>query len=219
MWLSAKKRVRQPAELGREGAVAVDHDLARLRVGVLDHVLGHGRHAVVVGQPVDPQQARLQPVPRARDLIAPADRLEQGVDGLVAGFVGEVARRQPVGVAAQAVVDRLVGQQRVEHVRARAQTRCERLGDGRGGGPALLAVGAHQAAQGDVERHGLLDRGIREAHPDRRRLLLEQARPGVRAGERLLRQHLLLGLAQQVVAVAAHAAQVVAAEVQSLAGQ
>ena len=54
------------AELGREGAVAVEHDLARLRVGVRDLVLGDGRHAVVVGQPLHPQQAGLQPVPRAR---------------------------------------------------------------------------------------------------------------------------------------------------------
>ena len=102
-----------------------------------------------------PEQAGLQAVPRAGDLVAPADRLDQRRDGLVAGFVGEVAGRQPVGVAAQAVVDRLVGQQRVEHVGPRAQPRRERRGHGPGGGAALLAVGAHQPAERDVEGHGL----------------------------------------------------------------
>ena len=57
----------------------------------------------------------------------------------------------------------------------------------------------------------------RQLDLDRRGQLLEQARPGARAGERLLGEDLLLGLAEQVLAVAAHVAQVVAAEVQPLA--
>ena len=210
---------RQPSQLRREGRVAVEHDLPRLGVAVAHLVLGHGRHAVVVGQPLHAEQPGLQPVPGASDLVAATDRFDEGVDGLVAGFVGEVAGRQPVGVAAQAVVDRLVGEQRVEHVRPRPQPGGQRLGDRPGGRAALLADGAHQPAQRHVEGHGVSLGGVREAHPDRGRELLEQARPGTRAGEVLLRQHLLLGLAQEVVAVAAGAAQVMAAEVQALAGQ
>ena len=54
---------------------------------------------------------------------------------------------------------------------------------------------------------------------DRRRLLLEQARPRARAGQRLLGEDPLLGLGEQVRAVAPRGAQVVAAEVQPVGGE
>ena len=69
---------------------------------------------------------------------------------------------------------------------------------------AVTCPTAGSAAPGRVD----LDRGGE---------LLEQARPGPCAGERLLGKDLLLGLTQQVLAVAARVAQVVAAEVEALA--
>ena len=75
-----------------------------------------------------------------------------------------------------------------------------------------------QPAERDVERRrarrssGSVDR-------DRARQLAEQARPGVAAGDRLLGEELLLGLGEQVRAVAAHRAQVVAHGVEAVGGQ
>ena len=131
----------QRAQLSGERGVAVEHDLARLRKRERDLVRGDGRHAVVVGQPLHAEQPRLQPVPAARDLIAPANRLDQRLHRLVTGLVREVARRQPAGIAAQAVVGRLVGQQRVEQERARAQPRLQRRRHSLGGRAPDLAVG------------------------------------------------------------------------------
>ena len=71
-----------------------------------------------------------------------------------------------------------------------------------------------EAAQGDVERRRLL-----ELHLDRAGLLIEQPGPrGVR-GDRLLGEDQLLGLAQQMRAIAAQVAQVMAAEVEAVGGQ
>jgi hypothetical protein len=105
---------------------------------------------------------------------------------------------------------------------------------------AQLAIGQRQAAQGHVQRHaaaGTIARTHaiaqartiaqaraggagalgRQLHLDRRGQLLEQPRPRAVSRHGLLGQHLLLGLAQQVLAVAAHVMQMVAREIQSLA--
>ena len=134
MRLLVEERARRVAELGREGGVGVQHEL----LGVLPRdrlvlVLGDGGHAVVVGELVDAQQLRLQAIPAARQLVAVAHGGQQRLHGLVGGLVGEVARGEPVGVVAQAVVDGLVVQQRVEDVRAGAQAGLQRRGDGLGG--------------------------------------------------------------------------------------
>ncbi len=71
-----------------------------------------------------------------------------------------------------------------------------------------VAVGRLQAAERDLERQLLAV----ERDPQRGDLLAEQPAPGALAGDRLLGQDLLLGLGQQVRAVAAGAAQVVGAE-------
>jgi hypothetical protein len=57
---------------------------------------------------------------------------------------------------------------------------------------ADVAIGREEAAEGDLERDGL--GALVELDGDRRRLLLEQARPRRTAGERLLGEDLLLGL-------------------------
>ena len=80
------------------------------------------------------------------------------------------------------------------------------VGDRLGHVAAHLAVGGLQPAQGHVERQLLL---AVEVDADGRHLLAEQPAPGARAGDRLLGQDLLLGLGEQVRAVAAGAAQVV----------
>ena len=179
-------------------------------------LVGDGCHAVVVRQLVDAEQLRLQAVPAARQLVAVPDGFDQRLDGLVGGLVGEVAAGQPVRVVAQPVLDHLVGEQGVEHVRARPQARLERVRDALGGVAADVAVGREQARERDLERHGV--GVVLELDRDRRRLLLEQPRPRRAAGERLLGEDLLLGLGEQVRAVAAGRAQVMAREVEPFGG-
>ncbi len=72
-----------------------------------------------------------------------------------------------------------------------------------------LAVARHEAAQRDVERDGLGLAG--HVDLDRAGQLAEEPRPGVAPAHRLLGEQLLLGLGEQVRAVAADRAQVVAA--------
>ena len=48
------------------------------------------------------------------DVVARGDGLDQGADRLVRGLVGQVAIGDPMGIAAQAVVDGLVGEDGVD---------------------------------------------------------------------------------------------------------
>ena len=171
-----EEAVREVAELRREGRVAVQNDLAGAREGESLLVGAHGGHAVVVGETLDPQQARLEAVPAARYLEAARDGLDQSAHRLVAGLVGEVARRQPVRVAAQAIVGGLVGKQRVEEVGARAQARLERLRDRLRRRAARLTLGRLQTTQGEVEGDALALG--RQLDRDRRGELREQPHPG-----------------------------------------
>ena len=214
--LLVEERARRVAELGRELAVGGEHEL--LGVVPVDGlvVLRDGGHAVVVGELVDAEQLRLEAIPAARDLVAVAHGAQQRLDGLVGGLVGEVAGGEPVGVVAQAVVDGLVVQERVEDVGAGAQPGLQGGGDGLGARAALLAVGRHEARERGVERDRRVLAG--QVDLDRRDLLAEQARPGRAAGDALLGEDLLLGLGEQVGAVAARGAQEVARGVQALGG-
>ncbi len=126
----------------------------------------------------------------------------------VARLVREVAARDPRAEVAHAVVDRLVGEQRVEHERTRAQPGLEPFGDGFGRGLAHLAVGCCQQREAGFERGGLAV----DLDGDRRDLLVEQALPRARAGDRLLGEHHFFGFAQQVRSVAPGRAQVMARE-------
>ena len=163
-----------------------------------------------------PSSCGLQAVPAARQLVAAADGGQQRLHGLVGGLVGEVARGQPVVEAAQPVVDGLVVQQRVEDERAGAQAGLERLRDGLGRGAPDVAVGGHEPREGGVERHRLVLVGQRDL--ERGDLLAEQPAPRAGAGDRLLGEDLLLGLGQQVRAVAARGAQEVARGVEAVGG-
>ena len=207
--------LRDLGEPGRERRVRVEHDVAR--VTPAEDVLGLGDrgHAVVVGEPVDAEQLRLQRVPALRDVVPVDDRVDERLHRLVARLVLEVAAREPAVVVAQPVVDVLVGEQRVEHERAGAQPRLERRGDGLGGRPPHLAIGRLDPRQALLEADGLAV----DVDLDRRRELAEQARPRALAGGRLVGEHALLGLAQEVPAVAPHRLEVVLAEVERRIGE
>ena len=209
-----EERARRVAELGRERGVGVEHEV----LGVLPVdglvVARHGGHAVVVGELVDPEQLGLEAIPAAGELVAVAHRAQQGLDRLVGRLVGEVARREPVGVAAQAVVGRLVVQERVEDERAGPQAGLERDGHGLGRAAADVAVGRHEVRQRAVERDRLGRRV--EVDRDGGDVLAEQAPPGRRARDRLLVEDLLLGLGEQVRAVAPGGAQEVPGGVEAV---
>ncbi len=129
----------------REGLERGKHQLLALLPGDLLVVFRDRRHAVVVRQPLQAEQARLGLVPAPRQPVPALDRLDQRLHGLVGGLVGEVARGEPVRVVAQAVLDRLVLQQRVEDVGPGPQSRLEGLGHGLGSLPPLVPVGVEQA--------------------------------------------------------------------------
>ena len=54
----------------RERRVGVEHEVARLGPGTVSSVVGDRGHAVVVGEPVEAEQPRLEAVPAARQLVA-----------------------------------------------------------------------------------------------------------------------------------------------------
>ena len=114
------------------------------------------RRAVVVLQPVEAEQRCLQPVVALRDVVAGSDRVDQRLHRLVGGLVGEIARAEPVRVAAEPVLDGLVVQQRVQDERPRAQPGGERLGDPLRRLPSNLAVGLLKPALRQLERHLLV---------------------------------------------------------------
>ena len=164
-----------------------------------------------------PSSFALVVVPAAGEVVAALDRLDQRLDRLVGGLVREVPRGEPVRVAPQAVLDRLVLEQRVEDVGAGAQAGLERGGDGLGGLSPLVAVRVEEPRERDVERDRLVL--ALEVDAERRGQLVEQAGPGAAAGDRELGRDLLLGLREEVVAVAPLHPQVVAGELHALGGQ
>ena len=156
------------AEHRRELVEGGEDEIGGLRPLHAGLLVGHRGHPVVVGQPVDAEQFGLEAIPAPRQVVVGAHGLQQRLYGLVAGLVGEVAAGQPARERAQAVVDRLVEQQRVEDRGARAQTGLERGGDRLRRRAAHLAVRRHQAAEGDVERHALVGVGELDADCARR---------------------------------------------------
>ena len=173
-----------------ELAVRVDDDAARLVPRRLDVVRRDRGEAVVVREPVEPEQPSLEAVVALRHVVAARRRFDERLDGLVGGLVREVARRDPGRVAAQPVVDRLVEEDRVEDEGARAETRHERLGDRLRRGAARVAVGVVQP------RHGRLERDLVavERDAERAELLLVEPRPGRDARHALLGDDPLLRL-------------------------
>src|SRR6202030_2211925 len=119
--------------------------------------------------------------------------------------------REPVRIRAQTVLDRLVLRERVVDERSRAEARLKRRRDRLGGYATRLPRRVLKAAERDVE----CQLAVVELDPERGDELAEQAVPGTVGGDRPLGEDLLLGLREQVRPVAAHAAEIVAAEVQA----
>ena len=85
------------------------------------------REAVVVPQPRQAEQPRLEGVEAPRDVVAGDDRVDEALRRLVRDLVREVLGRDPRVVAAQAILDRALVQDRVQDVAARPEARPERL--------------------------------------------------------------------------------------------
>ena len=200
-----------------DGIERLEHDLAALAPADLLLVGADDGHPVVVGEPLDPEQLRLRPVPAARQLAPRPHGFDQRLDRFVGCLVREVAGREPVRVIAQPVHRRLLLKQRVEGVGAGAQAGFERGRDRLGNLAPPLPLGVEEPGEGDVERHRVVV--ARELDPDRRGELVEEPAPGAAAGQRELRGDSLLGRAQQVGAVAPLHPQVMAAEVHAVGGE
>ena len=81
--VAVEEPARDLARLGGERAVRLDDQLARRGVGERDVLGKDGGGPIVVGELVDADQLRLEPVPPLRYVIAGAYRLDQRRDGLV----------------------------------------------------------------------------------------------------------------------------------------
>ena len=202
-------------ELRRERRVRVEHEVFGLvPTDLALHPADRG-HAVVVGQAVEAEELRLQRVPALRDRVPALHRRDECLDRLVARLVRQVPARDPRPEMPQAVVDRLVGEQRVEHVRTRPQTGCERVGDRGRGRLTLGSVGCVEPREPAFERRLLTVEG----HLDRRHQLVEETLPRAPSGHGLLGEDDLLGLAEQVRPVPARRPQVVRGERDAGVGQ
>ena len=175
---------REVAKLGREVAVGVKHDLFALIPADRRVVFCDRGGAVVISDPLQPEQLRLQPVPAPWQLVRTFDRFDQRLDRLIAGLVRKVAAREPCWVAAQPVFCRFVLKQRVEEVRACSQPRLQRPRyRGRSVTPDV-ALRRVEQAQSLVQRHRFVVAGKIDA--DCARQFAEESRPSVPAGDRFL---------------------------------
>ena len=197
----------------RERVVGIEHQLARLAEREQRLLLEDRRRAVVVAEPIDPEQLRLQPVPALWDVEPTPYRVDQRQHRLVGGLVGEVSRCQPMRIGAQAVVDGLLVDQRVVDEGERSRARLERGRDRLGRLLPSVTVGALQFAQRELQRDLL----TAQRYPERRDQLAKQPRPSRTTRQALLGKHLLLGLGQQVRPIATCTAQVVSAELEPAA--
>ena len=206
--------VRGPFELGGEGAVRVQDQLARLAPSELGLLARHRRHAVVVGEPVEPEHPRFERVPALWDVVPGLHRGDERTHRLVACLVVEVPTGEPVRVLPQTIIDGFVGQQGVEHERPRPQAGLERGRDRLGRGATLAPVGRAQPGQRLFEAEA----AAVEIDRDRRRELAEQAAPRAAPRDRLLGHHELFGLGEEVGPVAPRCREVMTAEAQPLVG-
>jgi hypothetical protein len=98
---AALEEVRDDAaDLGREVLIRLEHERRGLVPPHRGRTRGDRRHAVVVGQAVDPEQPRLDPVVALCDVVTVDDRVDERLHGLVRGLVGEVASGEPVRIVA-----------------------------------------------------------------------------------------------------------------------
>ena len=192
--------VEEPLErracLAGELAVGLDHDLLRFVPRRLRRVLGNRREAVVVLEPVEAEQLRLEPVIALRHVVPGCCSVDERLHRGVSCFVAEVASRDPGGVATQPVVDRLVLQNRVEDGRPRAEAGLEGGTNRLRRAATLVAVGRVELCHRSLERNGLV--AAREVDAEGAKHFLIESRPRGDARDGLLGDDLLLRLRQEV---------------------
>ena len=193
-------------ETRRETAIGVEHDhLGVVPAAALVGVLGQGRVAVPMFEPVEAEPARLDRVVAVRQAgIGVAHRRDQGVDHPVLDLVGEVAARDRPLKRAPAVLDRLVLGQRVGDAGEQADVLGQDPADRGRGGLAHRPVLGRQL----VEDLGRGQVGAVEGKAQSRHRLVEQPDPGGAAGDRLLVQDALDLVVELVRAKTPHVAQV-----------
>ena len=210
-----EEAVGRVGQVRRERAVAVENECLGVVPADLGVVGGQAGHPVVVRQPVEPEDLRLERVPALGQVVAAPDGAHERLHRLVAHLVGQVPARDPGGVVPEAVVHRLVVEQGVEQEGPGREPRLQGGGDGLRRRAPHLAVGGGQPGQALLQRGG----PAVEVDLQRRRQLAEQPAPGRAPGHRLLGEHPLLGLAQEVGPVAALGLEVVAVGGEPLVGQ
>ena len=205
---SSKNRVRDVGELRRERRVRVEHQARGPRPS---------RTRRPPSRPTPCGRSRRAGRGRAAAALSEYQRCGMSLRACTASTsactdssLASLARFRAAiqsGVRAQAVVGRLVGEQRVEDERPGAQPGREPSVTAAAAAGAARPVGRREQREPLLER----DRLAVEVERDRGRQLVEEARPRARAGDVLLGEDLLLRLGEQVRPVAAGRAQVVAA--------
>ena len=168
-------------ELGREGAVGGQHDIAGLVPGdgaVV--VLRERRVAVPVIELVLPQPGRLVGVVAVREPgMGLAHGVDQGLHHLGLDLVGQVAGLGRQLIAPPAVLDLLVLGQGVGDQRQERALAFQHPGDFLGGAASALAVGIAEAVQRLFQGHALaLDLEAEPGHG-----LVEEPHPGGPPGD------------------------------------
>jgi hypothetical protein len=193
--------------LGREVPVGVEHDASRLREGSLAGGSGERRVAVVVVERLEAEQPGLQPVVAGHEVGAVLAGGHQRADGVTVDLVGEIPLVHRLGEATQAVAGSLVLGECVEDEGQQPPVLLQPFRERSGGGPTHLAGGVVEARE-----HLLLAQLVGaavdlqpEAHPAGE--LVEQPREGTPPGVGGLLEQPLLGLRQQVRAIAPEASQ------------
>ena len=198
-----------------EAPVGRQHHLHGVVPVVAPGLGGERRVAVVVEQLADVEQPALEPVVALDDVVAADHGGDQRVDDGVVDLVVQVAVADPGREAAHAVLGRLVGQQGVEHEGRGGKQRPQPLGDrGRGALPER-PVGLVEL----VQEFLALDLRTVELELRRAVHLVEVADPCAPARDRLLAEHALLGLRQQVRPGAPGDAQEMAVVLDPVVGQ
>jgi len=191
-----------PGDLGHRRVkltIRAQHHLAGLRPLVAPFGSGQRRVAVVVVEPVHPQQRPLEMVIASHDVVARSDSTDQRLHHVVADLVFQVARGDPAWEMAQAVVGGFVGGQRVEDEGQRGQLPAQHVGESLGRALANVAVWLVQLGQDRRLSQFFAVEGVARVAYEFR----EKACPRAAPGDRLLRQDFLLRLAEAVRLVAA----------------
>ncbi len=186
--------LNQRSGLLGEAVISAEHHLPRLLPRHVPRRLLERRVPIPLVQVADPHQLSLDSVIPHTDVVPARHRLDQCLHRLVRGLIREVSRRDPRRELAQSVVDRLLLQDDVEDVGARADVAPQRHCDGATGSTPDLAVGLAQLRQRLLEGH----LPPVQVDPNARAKLLEQPGPGRVAHRAVVGEDALLRLRKLV---------------------